>query len=55
MVSTFAFLAAVVLSAAAMMGLWRLWRATRRVLAIDPLRDVSVSREWLMHHQSPDE
>ena len=52
MVSTLTVIAAclLVVCASAL-----IWRGTRRVLASDGLKDISVSREWLVQHQSDED
>jgi hypothetical protein len=52
MVSTVALLAALVVVLCASVALWR---ASRRVLTVSQLKNISVSRQWLLQHQGSEE
>jgi hypothetical protein len=49
MLGTLALLTALTLGAFALVAIWL---GTRRVTGGALLKDVTVSREWLMHHQA---
>jgi hypothetical protein len=48
--TTVALVTGLILSLAAFF----LWRGTRRVSTISDLKNVTVSRQWLMEHQGDD-
>jgi hypothetical protein len=50
MTSTVALIVALVL----ILGAGVVWRATRRLSAVAFLKDVTVSRQWLIQHQADD-
>jgi hypothetical protein len=49
MASTIVFLAAFALAIYASL---LIWRSSRRLSPAGSLKDVTVSREWLLHHQA---
>ena len=49
--ATIVFLAAFALTIYASV---LIWRSSRRLSTAGSLKDVTVSREWLMHHQTDD-
>jgi hypothetical protein len=49
--ATIVVLAALVLTVYASV---LIWRSSRRLTTAGNLKDVTVSREWLLHHQTDD-